>query len=168
MAEIQLTRGMVALVDDADLPLVSGYAWYPLLRSDGAGKGFYASGVAAGSGKSGRKWLLMHHLVLPATGQVDHRDGDGLNNRRENLRPCTSSQNAANARKQMVATSRFKGVFLDRSRGRWAAAITHRTRSRKLGRFVNEVDAAKAYNAAALELFGEFARLNVIEESANA
>jgi AP2 domain/HNH endonuclease len=157
---IPLTKGQVAIVDAADFARVSGYAaWYAQSRSDG--KGWYACARVPGSGRGGKK-VLMHKLLIQDAARVDHWDGDGLNNRRANLRPCTQSENCANARKQAATSSRFKGVYLDRHRQRWAAEITHQRRKIHLGRFVSEQAAAQAYNLAALELFGEFAKLNEI------
>jgi hypothetical protein len=105
----------------------------------------------------------MHTLLMPGAAQIDHRDGDGLNNRRENLRPATRTQNNANQRKYR-GTSRYKGVSWDVSSRRWRARIHCDHRETSLGQFTSEADAARAYNAAALEHFGEYARLNEIPE----
>ncbi len=156
MAEIPLTQGKVAVVNDADLALVSGYAWYA--KNRGARWYAQASVYTRVNGIRRGYTLYMHRLILPTEGPIDHQDGDGLNNRRENLRPCTNSQNKMNQGKYCLAASRYKGVSLDR--GRWKASIRCNGVLRHLGSFRNEEDAARAYNAAALKTFGEWARPN--------
>ena len=104
----------------------------------------------------------MHRLITKAQpGQiVDHINGNGLDNRKENLRFCTNQQNVWNSRKPNKQTSsQYKGVNWDRGRRKWRATIG----SEILGRFDNEKSAAICYNKHAKERFGEFARLNVIE-----
>jgi AP2 domain-containing protein len=92
---------------------------------------------------------------------VDHADGNGLNNQRWNLRVATKRQQQANRGKQRNGrTSQYKGVFWDKSRERWSATIHYDHKTRYLGRYRDEEDAAHAYDLAALESFGSFARLN--------
>lgn len=94
---------------------------------------------------------------------VDHRNGDRLDNRRANLRAVANVLNIANSPANRTAMySPFKGVSYDRSRSKWIAQITIGRKNRNLGRFATEVEAALAYNAAALEAWGEHARLNVV------
>jgi hypothetical protein len=105
----------------------------------------------------------MHRQLLGLTDpseQVDHRNHDGLDNRRENLRPCTNQQNQHNQRKRAGCTSRYKGVHWDFRNGSWRAAIKAEGRTIHLGRFQDEDDAARAYDDAARRLFGEFALTN--------
>lgn len=156
MAEVPLTRGLVALVDDADLPLVSGYAWHAQQRSDS--KGWYARACLRGSG---RHSISMHRLLVPGAPRVDHKNGNGLDNRRStgNLRQATGSQNNANQAKTR-GTSRYKGVYWYTSRRRWRATIKHLSRTTHLGYFADENAAALAYNVEALRLWGAFARIN--------
>jgi len=106
----------------------------------------------------------MHRFLMqpPPGMQIDHINGDGLDNRRCNLRLATNTQNRRNGKAHSDGTSRFKGVCWDKFRGRWRADITFENRSIHLGRFHSETDAAIAYDAAARDLFGEFARLNQI------
>lgn len=114
--------------------------------------------------RNGRKYVVsLHRLVMRARpGQiVDHRNSDRLDNRKSNLRLCTTAENIANMDIR-GGSSRFKGVYRDRD-GRWHAQIGHQSRRYNLGKFKSEVDAARAYDAKALELFGEFARLNLQE-----
>jgi hypothetical protein len=117
------------------------------------------------------KVVFLHHFVLnvpKGSGlKVDHWNGDTLDNRRENLRLCTDSQNQAN-RSDSRGTSQFKGVHLDRDTGHWVAAICKDRKSIHLGTFETEEDAARAYNAEALSLFGEFACLNLVGDTLTA
>lgn len=102
-----------------------------------------------------------HNLILPkvAGREVDHINGDGLDNRRCNLRYATRQQNAANGAKK-GRSSRFKGVCFDKSRGKWLAGVKYNYVRLNLGRHATEEAAARAYDRKALELFGEFARTN--------
>ena len=117
---------------------------------------------------SGDITILMHRdlcgLAAGDRRQVDHINGDGLDNRRINLRICTPSQNSANKRKgNGTYSSKYKGVSWAKDRSKWDAYIRVNRVLRKLGGFVNEDDAARAYNEAALKAFGGFANLNVVD-----
>lgn len=160
MREIPLTQGKVALVDDEDFELVSRYKWW-LHR--------VKCTAYAITGRTGRanKQVFMHRLILgAATGQqCDHRNSNGLDNRRSNLRACTHQQNQQNRRKQRQrsgkpCSSRFKGVCWQKEHRCWRVHITHNGNVMHLGYFHSEHDAARAYDAKATELFGEFALLN--------
>lgn len=107
-----------------------------------------------------RTTLTMHKLFLPHAVEVDHEDRNGLNNQSSNLRAATSSQNQANKRKYKNGTSTYRGVCWKKDRGTFHAQISINGKTRSLGYFTNEEDAARAYDAAALKQFGEFARLN--------
>ncbi len=149
---IRLKGGGIALVDDQDAPQILNYRWY--LHSVGPNR--YARGYKKGNRKGGL--LYMHRLVLAAAPdqEVDHINGDGLDNRRANLRICSRSQNNMNRLlKSPGKTSRFKGVY--RSGSRWAAELTLNHKRYRLGRFASETEAALAYAEKAAELFGEFA-----------
>lgn len=150
MKEIPLTKGMVALVDDEDYErIIEAGPWHAGARS----QTFYAQ-----SRKGGRH-VYMHRLIADAyPGQdVDHVNGEGLDNQKANLRLCTRAQNLGNQRKR-EGTSSFKGVCW--SHNRWTAQMQARGRNHYLGRFSSEEDAARAYDTAALEAWGEFAKLN--------
>jgi hypothetical protein len=101
-----------------------------------------------------------HHDVFGNPSDVDHINGNSLDNRKQNLRICTRQQNICNAKKGVDCTSQYIGVSWDKSRNLWRVAIMFSRRSIYLGRFKIERDAATAYNEAAAKLFGEFARLN--------
>ncbi len=164
MAEIALhgvrARGRVALVDDADLDLVAAYRWRVLeqVRSNGTTVGPYATATIP-TGKRGGRKVLMHTLILGAK-RIDHANGDGLDNQRGNLRPCTQSQNMANRAGNRSASSRFKGVCWHSPSRLWSARIKKDGKVTGLGYFRDEADAVRAYDVAATALFGEFARFN--------
>ena len=111
------------------------------------------------------KIVRLHRLIMNAPDGVlvDHRNGDSFDNRRDNLRLATRSQNACNARKRKNSSSRFVGIHWDKQTGRWKAQIRAQGKDIWLGRFDNEIDAARAYDAAAKKYHGEFARLNFPE-----
>lgn len=104
----------------------------------------------------------MHHEILAVADglEVDHIDGDGLNNRRSNLREADDVQQGANKRNRKHS-SRFKGVSWDQRKKRWRASIRVAYKLKNLGRFAREEDAARAYDEAAITAFGRFARLNL-------
>lgn len=162
MKVIGLTQGKFATVDDEDFGRLSRYKWYArkvILKNRIV---YYATrNTTISSGK--QRPVQMHREIASAAGfpLVDHRDGDGLNNRRENIRPATSSQNQQNQRKRLGCSSRYKGVSWDVKIGKWRASIRHNRLRRHLGLFDIEVDAACAYDQAAKYVFGEFAFVNL-------
>lgn len=156
MATLPLTRGLVAVIDDADLPWLSRWKWR-LLRS---APNILYPGRRAASGE-----IRLHRLIMDAQpGQiVDHINGDTLDNRRCNLRIATAAGNAQNRRKSSGAKkSRFKGVapYLGSKSRPWYALIRVDGKVLYLGAFADEADAARAYDQAALTHFGEYARTN--------
>lgn len=159
MIEIPLTKGCVALVDDRDNHLAT-FKWHTHENPPGV----YARRTIAG--RLGRSRIeFMHHAVLgvPSSVQVDHVNGNGLDNRRENLRIASHAQNQANRRLGKNNTSGFKGVYWHRGHGRWRAAIKVSGRKIVLGHFITPEAAARAYDKAALEHFGAYARINFPE-----
>jgi len=155
MNQIQLTHVYVTLVDDEDFEYLSKFSWY-LLNSKG---GIYARGFVNG------KSVLLHRLLLKpdASMFVDHKDRNGLNNQKSNLRICTRSQNSANRRSRLTKpTSKYLGVAFETDRQKWTARIRKDKVGIRLGGFETEIEAAKAYNDAALKYHGEFANLNVL------
>lgn len=156
---IPLTQGKVALVDDVDYAHLIAFNWYA--KKDRANN--YAAYVhRPGSGIRGRK-LLMHRLVMGAKPgeQVDHKNGNTLDNRRGNLRLCSNAENQrAFKRKRLTVTSKFRGVCWCEGRQKWIAQIKLNGKHFNLGRFSSEEDAARAYDAKARELFGEYASPN--------
>ena len=160
----KIAASRVALVDDADYDLVMQYRWHVMEHEPTApgrrGHGPYALYEKRHGGRKGRRETIWMHQLITGWAFVDHRDGNGLNNQRPNLRPASKAQNMANSRKNPGKSSKYKGVTWDRQRSRWMAKIMVNGRTRSQGRFTNEGDAARAYDAAAREAFGAFARLN--------
>jgi hypothetical protein len=148
-----LTRGFVTLVDEADWPVVSAHTWCVFNANT---KWPYAVSGSAGCHKGK---LVLHRFLLdaPAVLYVDHVNGDTLDNRRQNLRLVTPSDNHANQRAFGV-TSRYRGVTYHA--GKWLARVRARGRELYLGRFVEEEDAARAVDTALRAVWGEHARLN--------
>lgn len=156
--EIPLTRGMSALVDAADYERVVAMGKW---GADPSGRTFYARKNLHHPGR--KQTTLLMHTFITGWDRVDHINGDGLDNRRANLRPATHSQNMANKRRYANNKSGYKGVYWSGRPGLrrvWAAAIKQGGKARRLGRFEHPEEAARAYDAAARELFGQFARLN--------
>lgn len=157
MAEIILSNGGVATVDAGDLALVSGYTWRR--RDESPTRSYAVTSFRVGAKI---KNVLMHRLLTDFRYPcVDHRDGDGLNNRRSNIRASSIAENNQNARCHRNNKCGFKGVHWSKPNGKWRAAIQANGKRRMLGVFTNAEAAARAYDAAAIELHGEFARLNV-------
>ena len=134
--------------------MLSRYKWHAVRYREPSGEWWYARS------KIGGKSVPMHHLI---TGKnfVDHKDGDGLNNTRLNLRPCTPSQNMAITGSR-GGTSRHKGVSWRSAKRRRAVAIMANNRQYFLGYFEDEEEAAIAANEGYRTLYGDFARLNTI------
>ena len=147
MKKIYLTKGQAALVDDADYEMLSQYKWQF--------NGRYASSTNIEKNKV----IQMHRFLMnPADDMVvDHIDSDGLDNRRENLRICTKAQNGTNKR----TTSKYKGVRKRTNCNRFEAEICHKYKSYYLGLHLTE-EAAEAYNKKAIELHGEYDKINEI------
>lgn len=148
-----------ALIDDEDAGRVSQYDW----RAQPSGTTWYARAVTDALGQN---WKLLHRYILDARpGEiVDHKSGNGLDCRKVNLRKATAQENARNSHKtQAQTTSRFKGVHWLACAARWQASIgLGGDLPLMLGQFLSEEEAARAYDAAALEHFGEFARTNAM------
>lgn len=158
MKYINLTKGYRTKVDDEDYLKLLNRKWQVQEKAFCR----YASTSIQKNGIS--KTVRMHRLILGVLPgfQVDHINGDGLDNRKCNLRICDNSQNNQAFRvKRLNTDSKFRGVHWDKGNKRWRAEICVFYRKKKLGRFRNEVDAAKAYDIAAKKYFGEFAQQNL-------
>lgn len=153
---IPLTQGKFATVDDCDYDRVMRWKWFAVYVN---GKWYAARKVTV----DGRQCtVFMHRFLLGAEGKTlgDHKDGNGLNNTRENLRPATRAQNMANSGRLARNTSGYRGVTWCKRLGKWRAAIGVNYGKLSLGTHASITDAARAYDAKAIELFGDFARLN--------
>jgi hypothetical protein len=150
--QIPLGDGVYAYVDAADYEWLSRWTWT------------LCNGYAGRREKG--KLILMHREITQASKGmvVDHKNRNKLDNTRDNLHVCTQQENMRNRSKQRNASSRFVGVSYCKTRGKWRARIRFDGRSIYLGEFTEEVEAARAYDRKAVELYGEFARLNLPEE----
>lgn len=151
MKEIPLTQGRVTLVDDDDYEYLSQWKWY-----------FSTEGYAVRHEEGKGTTILMHREIIktPRDKQTDHINGNGLDNQKKNLRICTGAENQHNARLRKDNTSGFKGVYFYTDARKWRATISINQTRRVLGTFLNKIDAAIAYDVAAKEYFGEFAKTN--------
>lgn len=156
MPAIVLSSGLLARVDEADYARVVAAGPWHATPSRG-GRIYAQRGVRRADGRRTTQKL---HTFLTEWRQVDHRNGDGLDNRRANLREANRTQNNANARRRVDNTSGFKGVTFDARINRWSARIHVNNQRRSLGYHATAEEAARAYDAAAHEAFGEFARPN--------
>ena len=156
---IELRKGGTTEIDDSDAELGLKYKWRNARDKRGPNRTSYASFTIVENGR--QRILLLHRLILNAqSGEVvDHIDGNGLNNKRSNLRLGTQSQNRANGRQWKQPKSGFRGVYTSGSK--WMSLISDGSHKlRHLGQFQTKEDAAKAYDKAAFERWGDFARLN--------
>lgn len=158
---IALTQSKFALVDETDFERVNQFTWtYAVPKRPGL-SGYAYRQVRTAAGAINYK---LHQVILgiPLNSGVgiDHRDGNGLNNRRSNLRLATQTQNLQNACIRSNNTSGYKGVTWHEKSNAWHAVIKNNGKVVSLGYYHDPADAARAYNRAALDFFGEFARIN--------
>lgn len=158
MAEIRLTHGVVAIVDDELYPSLSQFKWYAQKSASGS---FYAARNIPQHHRR-RKTIYMSREITgcPDGFDVDHANGNTLDNRRENLRICTRSQNKANAPRYANNKSGFKGAFWNKTAKQWSAQICIHQKIIHLGCHPTREAAARAYDEAAKRYFGQFAKTN--------
>jgi hypothetical protein len=154
---IPLTQGKFAIVDAADYDWLSGYRWF-VMESRRGGQTYAATSIRG-------KTIPMHRLIMnpPAGKVVDHFDGNGLNNRRSNLRICDPEQNRFNLKPRKIEgkTSRFIGVYRDkRYPDKWYGSVQCHRKVTHLGPFTSEIEAARARDREAIKQHGPYARLN--------
>lgn len=162
--EIKLTQNKVAVIDQEDFELVNNHKWCAWSPN---GDTYYAvTNIKIGGKKT---TIKMHRLIMNETDPlllIDHEDGDGLNNTRINLRRATKAQNNCNKKAKKNSTSKYIGVFVQIKKTKvgftkaYQAQIKINGVSTYLGLFKNESDAALVYDKKAVEVFGDFARLN--------
>jgi hypothetical protein len=151
---IPLSQNRFSVVDDEDAPTVLAHKWTFL----NTGRGYAVRRSHTPDGHPTME--LLHRVLLDAAKgvEVDHIDGDSLNNQRANLRICSHQENRSNTRKHKDNTSGFKGVSWSKAAKKWTARLCNK----HLGVFLTKEDAARAYNTTASERFGKFACLNVL------
>lgn len=161
MKEIQLTQGKVALVDNEDYDVLNKHKWHA--QKTKISNVWYARRTIRENGHKHN--VAMHRVIMciidPSI-TIDHKDHNGLNNQKNNLRIATKSQNCSNRRASVNSTSKYIGVSWASSRKKWGVSIFKLGHKKWLGYFDKEDEAANAYNKAAEELHGEFANLNEI------
>lgn len=159
MKTIPLSKNRNAIVDDSDYELLNGYKWCCDSKN-------YAmrSEKRSETGRQKRSVVYMHRVIMKAKKgvQVDHINGDSLDNRKTNLRLASHSENMRNRKLQKNNTTGYKGVWYNKKRQKYIATIKTNGQSRTIKSADTALEAAEAYNKRALELYGDFARLNVI------
>lgn len=157
MKTIQLTKGKVALVDDANFEWLNRWPWHC------SHYGYAARRMTIAEDPT-RRMVWMHRLIdsTPEGMMTDHINQDKLDNRRSNLRSCTKQTNAVNSKTRADNTSGYRGVTWDKIRRKWVAQLHVMGKSMNLGGYSDKKQAALAYNQAALNQYGEFANLNEV------
>lgn len=155
MTKIELTQGFYSIIDSEDFSRIAKYSWC-LHKNGKQGKKYAAT-------RTKNKYVLLHRLILDAVNskfQVDHINGDTLDNRKQNLRLCSRSENLRNGKKHIDSKSKYKGVIYNKLNKNYRARICKDYKIIEIGSFKTEKGAAKAYDKKAIELFGSFAKLN--------
>jgi hypothetical protein len=153
MKEIKISQGRFAQVDAADYEYLSKYKWH-------YEKGYVSRNVPA---EKGQVQIYMHTQVMGGKRsglEIDHVNGDGLDNRRQNLRYCTHSENMKNRKMARNNTSGYKGVSYAKTSGKWMAYICVNSKLQNLGYYDTAEKAAEVYDEAARKNYGDFARIN--------
>lgn len=156
---VTLRCGHIVQIDEEDLPILRSRTWRAEEYRPGC---FYVRALLYIPETQKSKTVYLHREILNARpGElVDHKDGDGLNCQRSNIRIATRGQNMANTGPSRANTSGVRGVYRERETGKWVARIKVNGKKHCLGRFEQIEDAAKAYDEAARHHFGEFARVS--------
>lgn len=154
--EIILTQNKITIVDDEDFERLNKFKWH----AHSTPHIFYAARTF------NNKMIYMHRYIMKTEGklQVDHINGNPLDNRKSNLRIVTQKQNTRNSKMKNTNTSGYKGVYWYKRSKKWCTHIHVDGKTINLGYFDDKNDAAKVYNEAAIKYFGEFAKLNIIKK----
>ena len=163
---IALTQDKLTIVDASDYDWLMKWVW----RYHWTGYAVRTESLGDPSIKfRPRRMIHMHRRIMgePEGLEIDHINGDRSDNRRVNLRIGTRTQNVQNSKKQSQPTSsKYKGVSWSEAHGHWRSTIKLNGKAHYVGQFDSEVEAAKAYNLKAKELFGQWAKINSIEDGA--
>jgi hypothetical protein len=154
VAYVPLTRGYEAAIDAADVSLVAAWNWCAVPRLNTV----YAKRADYSGGRYRNVYLHRVIVAAPDGVVVDHKSGDGLDNRRANLRLASTSQNQQNSHKRSDNSSGVKGVSFNKAHGKWEAEVQMNGLRRRLGLFAKLDDAASAVSVARAELHGVFGR----------
>lgn len=155
MKKIKLTQNKYALIDNSYFEYLNQWKWYVAHNK----RNYYAVRM-----DNDRKIIGMHRLILDTLNTkklIDHINGNGLDNRRKNLRVCSNQENLRNGRLRVNNKSGYKGVSWEKDRKSWMSYIYIDGKRKRLGRFKNKIMAAKVYDTNAIKYFGEFAQVNI-------
>lgn len=161
MKAIPLTRGKFAIVNAEDFDILSKFSWF----SHKCGKNLCYAETAVRIGKK-MMFLKMHRMIMndPVGFDVDHKNGNGLDNRRNNLRACSHKNNTRNRVKSSGAkSSQYKGVCFNKRTRTWSAGIGDSYHRIHIGYYATEIEAARAYDIKAQEFYGEYAKINHVD-----
>lgn len=161
MKEIKLTQNQVALVDDEDFDYLNQWKWFAMHNNRKGRKHWYV-GRNSPMVDGIRRTIRMHRLIMNVKEEmeIDHKNGNGLDNCRSNLRICLPIENTRNQRLRSDNASGFKGVCWNKEAKKFTASIGLNRKRQHIGYFCSALEAAKAYNETAKKLHGEFALLN--------
>lgn len=160
MKLIPLTRGFFAKVDDEDYDFLMQWKWHVRKNKNV----YYAARDSKRDECGNHPKIHLHRVIMntPANMMVDHKDFNGLNCQKNNMRNCTRSQNAMHSRYHRSISSKYFGVCYDKDRNKWMANLMFNKKAIHIGRFNTEIEAAKARDLMAIKYFGEYANLNQI------